>query len=90
VRLRTGRDQRWADLKAHLLADPATEKLSLWIPDHYLGTAPEQVTAHVEDVRTRIDQTGGSHPLSQQTVVSLNAELDLTPSRPRCRNWASG
>ncbi|MFB9831720.1 hypothetical protein [Actinoallomurus acaciae] len=45
-------DLTWAATPAHRLDASAGERLLLWIPDHYLGTAdPRQVTAVGEEVR---------------------------------------
>ncbi|GLY83558.1 toxin glutamine deamidase domain-containing protein [Actinoallomurus iriomotensis] len=45
-KLRTDANQSWATTNVHRLGGRTDERLLLWIPDHYLDTAPpDQVTA---------------------------------------------
>jgi hypothetical protein len=44
-RVRTAPDQAWSDTPAHTLDDPGSERLLLWVPQHYLGSSAGQVTA---------------------------------------------
>ncbi len=47
--------------------------------------------AHVENVRTQIDGTGGSHTLSHSTSLTpLSAEIDLLPVPAKDPSWGLG
>ncbi|WP_405594605.1 protein-glutamine glutaminase family protein [Streptomyces sp. NBC_01092] len=85
-RIRSKRDQHWAQTAEHRLEDPGTERLLLWVPEHYLGKRrPEQVTADdVGDLAKRLPDTyfasgfTGLPKLFDTIVTKLQSEgLDL-------------
>ncbi|GAB3976055.1 hypothetical protein GCM10029978_061820 [Actinoallomurus acanthiterrae] len=50
--VRRGPGGNWDTLPVHRVDDPTDEKLLVWVPDNYLGTAPAQVTATGDAVKT--------------------------------------
>ncbi|MFI1400899.1 toxin glutamine deamidase domain-containing protein [Streptomyces sp. NPDC020681] len=45
-RIRSAPDQPWSETENHQLPDPGTERLLLWVPEHYLSPSqPKPVTA---------------------------------------------
>ncbi|MFJ2008589.1 hypothetical protein, partial [Streptomyces chartreusis] len=85
-RIRTTPDQHWAMAATHSLPDPGTERLLLWVPEHYLGrTRPEQVTADgIGDRAKRLPDTyfasgfTGLPTLFDNLVTKLQSQgLDL-------------
>lgn len=84
--LRSKSDQPWAETDEHRLEDPGTERLLLWVPDHYLRqTRSAQVTA--DDVGERARQLPRTYYASgftalpavfEEIVAKLESEgLDL-------------
>ncbi|MFI8301764.1 glycosyltransferase [Streptomyces nigra] len=84
-RVRTAPDQAWSDTAVHRLDDPETERLLLWVPQHYLGSSAQQVTADsVGDRALTLPDTyfasgfSGLPRLFDQIVATLHRQgLDL-------------
>ncbi|MEU9384874.1 hypothetical protein AB0D38_29650, partial [Streptomyces sp. NPDC048279] len=84
-RIRTRADQEWAGLEPHRLASADASRLLLWVPDHYLGQAPQDQTVLADADRHRLPDTYyvsglGNLPALYDAVLGALRGQGLTPA----------